>query len=143
VPFLNTAAVKFLAALLLFGAADAQASNISRDQLQSMFSQIQQNSNWDLTKPLLWGYFFVNPVRGPLDKAAPLLAAMGYRIVDISHVPNNANSRQDKWRLHVERIEIHTVDSLDARNRELNDFARANGIAFYDGMDVGSPSASP
>jgi hypothetical protein len=43
----------------------------------------------------------------------------------------------------VDRVEIHTVDSLDARNHEFNDFARVNGIALYDGMDVGPVGVSP
>jgi hypothetical protein len=143
VPGLKPTTVAFVAALLVLGAANAWSSNISREQLQTMFAQMQQQSHWDLSKPLLWGYFFISPTREPLDKAAHLLAAMGYRVVGISPVGRSPSPVPDRWRLHVDRVEIHTVDSLDARNHEFNDFARVNGIALYDGMDVGPVGVSP
>jgi len=39
--------------------------------------------------------------------------------------------------LHVERAEVHSEASLDARNQELQALAEANGVEDYDGMDVG------
>ena len=39
--------------------------------------------------------------------------------------------------LHMERVEKHTVDSLDRRNGELDAFAVKHGLQSYDGMDVG------
>jgi hypothetical protein len=39
--------------------------------------------------------------------------------------------------LHVERVETHSVDTLDARNQELDQIAREFGVK-YDGMDVGA-----
>ena len=142
-PGLKPTTVAFVAVLFVLGAADAWSSSISRERLQAMFAQMQRQSHWDLNKPLLWGYFFISPTREPLDKAAPLLAAMGYRVVGISPVGKTLSPVSDRWRLHVDRVEIHTVDSLDARNREFNEFARANGIALYDGMDVGPVAVSP
>ena len=140
---LKTTTVAFVAVLFVLGAADAWSSSISRERLQAMFAQMQQQSHWDLNKPLLWGYFFISPTREPLDKAAPPLAAMGYRVVGISPVGKSPSPVPDRWRLHVDRVEIHTVDSLDARNHEFNEFARVNGIALYDGMDVGPVSVGP
>jgi predicted RNA-binding Zn-ribbon protein involved in translation (DUF1610 family) len=115
----------------------AMAASISREKLVEMFEQIEHGAKWDMTKPKLWGYFFTNPTRGPLEKAAELLVAKGYRLVDIHLGKKKATSDPDVWWLHVERIEVHSVDSLDARNRELEAFARDAGLANYDGMDVG------
>lgn len=39
--------------------------------------------------------------------------------------------------LHIEKAEQHTVDSLDARNKEFAALATKYGIEGYDGMDVG------
>jgi hypothetical protein len=115
----------------------AHAADIPRAQLQTMFDQISRDTKWDLKKPLLWGYFFTHPTRDALEKAAPLLTARGYRLVDIRLGERQSPSDPDTWWLHVERIEIHTVDSLDARNRDLDAFAKEHGINNYDGMDVG------
>ena len=142
-PVLRFIAVVFVLALFALGAPKSLSADISPQQLQRMFDQMQRESHWDLKQPLLWGYFFFNPTREPLDKAAPILATMGYRIVGVEKVTPKTISAPDKWRLHVERVEVHTVDSLDVRNHELNEFARANGIALYDGMDVGPAGVSP
>lgn len=122
-----------LAALALAGAAQA-SDPISRDMLERMFAQIRAGSGWDLSKPLLWGYFFLDPDRVTLDRASKVLVERGYRLVAIEQVGDRL------WRLHVERPEVHTVDTLDARNREFYAFARAQGLRSYDGMDVGPAS---
>jgi hypothetical protein len=121
----------------------SNAANIPRQNLERMFDQMQRQSHWDISKPLLWGYFFVNPTREPLDRAAPLLSAMGYQVVKIYLADKKSASAPDQWWLHIERVEVHTVDSLDARNHEFNDFAASHGIAVYDGMDVGPASGTP
>ena len=41
------------------------------------------------------------------------------------------------WWLHVEKIEVHSVASLDARNQVLYRSADEQGLDAYDGMDVG------
>jgi hypothetical protein len=123
--------------LLLVLSLQAWPANISREKLQEMFDRMARSAPWDLTKPVLWGYFFKNPTRAPLDDAVPLLASEGYRIVGVYPSKRNSASDHEVWWLHVERVELQTVDSLDARNHELNDFAREHGIAQYDGMDVG------
>ena len=142
-PALRIIAVAFVLALSGLGAAESLAADISRQQLQRMFDQMQREAHWDLKQPLPWGYYFFNPTRESLDKAAPILVTMGYRIVGVEKVPLKSTSDPEKWRLHVERVEVHTVDSLEVRNHDLNAFARTNGIALYDGMDVGPANVSP
>jgi hypothetical protein len=39
--------------------------------------------------------------------------------------------------VHVEKVETHSVDSLDTRNGELDALAATYGVKEYDGMDVG------
>jgi hypothetical protein len=45
--------------------------------------------------------------------------------------------------LHVEKVETHTVDSLDARNGELDALASKHDLQSYDGMDVGPVTQPP
>lgn len=86
---------------------------------------------------MLWGYFFTNPSRGPLDLAAQDLSRSGYRVVEIYLSEKEDASDPDLWSLHVERIEMHTIDSLLKRNAKLTAFAKKHNLLSYDGMDVG------
>jgi hypothetical protein len=45
--------------------------------------------------------------------------------------------------LHVRRVEMHSVESLLARNEELYRLAEELGIDSYDGMDVGPIELDP
>jgi Regulator of ribonuclease activity B len=108
----------------------AENSEITKDQLTAMFKNMAEKSKWDLTKPMLWGYFFTNETRDALDKNKDRLVKDGYRFVDIY---NNG----EKWWLHVEKEEVHTVNSLFLRNKDLYKFASDHSISTYDGMDVG------
>ncbi|MFC5462647.1 ribonuclease E inhibitor RraB [Massilia niabensis] len=102
-----------------------------------MFAQIAEQSNWDMSQEMLWGYFFTNAQRQPLELAARELAKSGYRVVNIYLSDKNKPSDPDLWWLHVERIEHHSVDSLHLRNNEHASFATKWGLTSYDGMDVG------
>ena len=96
-----------------------------------MFAQMRANAPWNVDGPLLWGYYFMSRERAPLEAASKALGASGYRVVDISR-------RDDgMWWLHIEKVEHHTVDSLDERNQQFYAFAREHGLSSYDGMDVG------
>jgi hypothetical protein len=107
VPALKVISVSIVAAVFALFSATSACADISRQKLQRMFDRMQQQSHWDLTQPLLWGYFFNNPTREPLDKAAPLLSAMGYRIIGIYLADKKLMSAPDRWWLHIERIEVH------------------------------------
>ncbi|WP_205691928.1 ribonuclease E inhibitor RraB [Caulobacter soli] len=106
------------------------APRISHAQLEEMFSNMRGSAAWNVDGPLLWGYFFTSPDRAKVDQAAKILVGRGYRLVEI-------HRDRGVWWLHVERVEHHTVDSLDARNAEFYAFAQGEGLATYDGMDVG------
>ncbi len=131
--------VVLLAAILLAQPLPAEAETrvISRDQLEEMFQGIKDGTSWDLSRPLLWGYFFTDASSERLRAAAALLEKEGYRFVDIYPADDDSSSNRPDWWLHVERVEHHTVDSLHQRNTELEAFASSNGLDAYDGMDVG------
>ena len=125
---------------LSLGAALSEAQEqqmISREQLQEMFDSMSRNPGWDTSKAMLWGYFFTHSSRPPLERAARLLAAQGYTVVDIYLADKESDSEPDLWWLHVERVEVHTVASLDARNQVLYRFAAEQALDAYGGMDVG------
>lgn len=102
---------------------------ITKAQLEGMFANIAEKTDWDLTGEMLWGYFFKSPTEAPLTPAAEALEEQGYTLVGI-------REDEGQWWLHVEQVEPHSVETLLARNTEL--YALADSFKVeYDGMDVG------
>lgn len=102
-----------------------------------MFANIGQKTQWDMSKNMLWGYFFTHGSRNELDAAASELSRKGYRIVNMYLADKRDSDVPVLWWLHVERIETHTIESLLKRNVELTAFAKNRNLGSYDGMDVG------
>ncbi len=111
--------------------------NISIEQLDEMFNEIAEHGQWDLTKPLLWGYFFTDNDPSKLELIIPKIISMGYTVVDIFKAKKENDNEEDSFYLHVEKIEIHNSKSLDKTNDELYMLAHEHGVGSYDGMDVG------
>lgn len=112
-------------------------SAISKQALVDIFEGIEKNTTWDVSKPLLWGYYFTDASPEKLDAASPELEQQGYRVVGIFQADKEDPNEPDLWYLHVEKVEIHNVDSLDQRNHKLHRFANKHGLNSYDGMDAG------
>ena len=130
---------RFFAALLfgvIFSPSTHAQPGGTRDELEAMFANISQKTKWDMSKDMLWGYFFTNRSRANLDVAAEHLSRLGYRIVAV-YLSGEKDSDTSLWWLHVERIETHSVASLLKRNAELTAFAKNFNLGSYDGMDVG------
>lgn len=111
---------------------------IERAQLQAMFDDIAANAGWDMSRPMLWGYFFTAMDRDPLEHASKLLVDQGYRIMEIFQTDPEEED-PELWWLHVSRVEVHSVDSLHERNATFYRFAEEHGLESYDGMDVCPP----
>ena len=110
---------------------------ITRAEIEKMFEGMARETDWDLSAPMLWGYFFTDAAPQRLRQVAPLLEAQGYRVADLYLMDKESADEADEWWLHVEKVEVHTPDSLHARNQALYAFAGEHGLASYDGMDVG------
>lgn len=110
---------------------------ITKKELIDLFANMEQNAPWDMSEPLLWGYYFADPAKDKLEAAAPVLAAQGYHVVGTFMSDKEDPADADLWWLHVEKVEKHTVDSLHLRNQLLYAFATTHQIDSYDGMDVG------
>lgn len=114
--------------------ADGKAV-ISIDQLREMFADMRTGpgyKKWNVDGPLLWGYFFTDQDENRLKPLADYLVGNGYRFVSI--YPTEDKSI---FFLHVEKVEHHTPESLDKRNREFYKLAEQFHLESYDGMDVG------
>lgn len=113
---------------------------IEREMLEDMFSSMQQDGV-DTDRELLWGYFFTDRDASKLEAVIPELERRGFEFVKL--MESEADETEDAYFfLHVERIESHTVDTLDALNQELSALADEYELDSYDGMDVGNPDGS-
>ena len=106
------------------------------DQLEEMFQDIRGAGRWNMEEPMLWGYFFTDASSEKLQSVVPLLEQAGYRCVNLFE-PELDEGVEPYFFLHVEREEVHTVQSLFERSTQLEDFAERHELATYDGMDVG------
>jgi Regulator of ribonuclease activity B len=59
------------------------------------------------------------------------------RFVEIFLSDKEDPSEPDLWWLHVEKVEIHTPETLDRQNMSFYEFADDHDLTSYDGMDVG------
>jgi len=109
---------------------------ITREDMLGLFADMKQNAPWDINKPLTWGYFFADPDQAKLVAAGKLLQAQGYHQVGIFDSKPEAE-QPALWWLQIEKVELHTVDTLHERNQEFYRFAEVQQLESYDGMDVG------
>jgi hypothetical protein len=114
---------------------------IDRAKLGEMFDNIAEQGQWDMSQPMLWGYFFTHRDPKRLNDVVPILQSRDYEFVDIFKSEKDDPAEADLWWLHVQRVEVHSVDSIFARNEQLDDFARMHNLDSYDGMDVGLPDS--
>ena len=109
---------------------------INRSAIEEMFARARANYRWSIDAPCLWSFFFAGRDRTSLTAVGQALQAAGYRFAGLLE-PTPQDDDQGLLFAHLERVETHTVDSLDARNRELSKFAEQFEAIKYDGMDVG------
>jgi tetratricopeptide (TPR) repeat protein len=86
-----------------------------------------------LNAPLLYGYFFYNKEKNALEKLKKELLETGYQVVRLDKVEDKTT-----FILHVEKIEVHSVATINQREKELRILAQKYEIDSYDGWDVGN-----
>jgi hypothetical protein len=116
-------------------ATDPEAVKEEAVRLGPVFARLA-TVPFDVTKPLLWSYFFLDRQREPLLRLQQVLASQGFQLIELAPVEGDA-----KLRLHVDRVEVLSVEGLARRNLEFKALAAASGVEIYDGWEVGNTSA--
>jgi hypothetical protein len=111
--------------------------SITLDALEEMFQNIQDSTDWNTSKDMLWGYFFTHREPSKLEAAKSNLISQGYNFVGIYLGEKEEPNDPDVYWLHIEKIETHSPKSLDQRNNEFYIYAHEMNIDSYDGMDIG------
>jgi tetratricopeptide (TPR) repeat protein len=86
----------------------------------------------DTRQPLLYGYFFYDKDTSHLKSLEFALLHDAYKLVRLDAVSDT------EYILHVEKVEVHTPQSLEVRERQLRSIATQYKVRLYDGWDVGN-----
>jgi Regulator of ribonuclease activity B len=105
---------------------------ISIKQIEIMFEKMRADGKFNVDSPLLWRYFFAGKSKESLTALKTYLVERGFRFVDIYP----SSDKRGFW-LHIERIEVHTPQTLDELNLWFYGLVDQFQIDTYDGMDVG------
>ncbi len=117
---------------------------ITREQLIDFFDQTRQlkqdgRARFDIDGVCRWSYFLIDTDREKLTKAGRIMEQQGYEV--IGFLEPAADDEHHTIYLRADKLELHTPDSLFARNTELYRLADDLGLKGYDGMDVGACDA--
>lgn len=118
-----------IAAFLLCCSGEAKGQKQS--SIEGVFRSMELQG-LDTRQPLLYGYFFYDKDTSHLKSLKLALLHDAYKLVRLEPVSDT------EYILHVEKIEVHTPQSLAVREQELRRTAAQYNVRLYDGWDVGN-----
>ncbi len=108
------------------------------DGIEKIFANAVEEDNWDLAKPMLYSYYFVDDNVDKLEKLGIDLDEEGYDFLDIFELGDEETDESTgEYLLHIDKIEIHTPRSLAERNVEFAKLAGKYELKTYDGWEFG------
>lgn len=108
------------------------------DGIREIFAEAKQEDNWKIDEPMLYSFYFVDKSVEKLEKLGLKLEADGYYFVDIFELGDEETEKSTgEYLLHIDKIEIHTPESVAQRNFEFQKLANQFEIETYDGWEFG------
>jgi hypothetical protein len=108
------------------------------ETINEIFAQAKQEDNWNLEEPMLYSFYFVDESVEKLEKLGLHLEKEGYDFIDIFELGDEeTNESTGEYLLHIDKVEVHTPESLAARNVEFQRLADEYEIETYDGWEFG------
>lgn len=106
--------------------------------IRKIFDEARREDDWNLNEEMLFSYYFVDKDVDKLEKLGLKLEADGYDFVDVFELGDEATDESTgEYLLHIDKIEIHTPESLAERNVEFQRLADEFEIETYDGWEFG------
>lgn len=106
--------------------------------IREIFEEARTEDNWNLEEPMLYTYYWVDKDVDKLEKLGNYLHEQGYEFVDVFQLGDEeTNESTGEYLLHIDKFEVHTPESLAARNVEFAKLAEEYGIEVYDGWEFG------
>lgn len=106
--------------------------------IREIFEDAKREDNWNLEEEMLYSYYFVDTDVDKLEKLGNHLEKEGYDFIDIFELGDEETDKSTgEYLLHIDKVEIHTPESLAALNVEFQKLADEYEIATYDGWEFG------
>ena len=102
---------------------------IDRELVAGMFENMRTSYGWDLSKPLVWSFFFVGSDSAAWDDLRQVLTRQEYEVRPIG------GANEEKW-MQADRVVRLSEEQLNDTNDQLADLATQFGLT-YDGMECG------
>lgn len=108
------------------------------ETINEIFAQAKEEDNWNLEEPMLYSFYFVDESIEKLEKLGLRLEKEGYDFVDIFELgEEETDEPTGEYLLHIDKVEVHTPESLAARNVEFQNLADEYELETYDGWEFG------
>ena len=108
------------------------------ESINEIFDKARTEDNWNTEGEMLYSFYFVDTDVDKLEKLGLKLEADGYDFIDIFELGDEETDESTgEYLLHIDKTEIHTPESLAARNVEFQTLANEHEIASYDGWEFG------
>lgn len=108
------------------------------ETIREIFAQAKREDNWNLDEPMLYSFYFVDESIEKLEKLGLKLEADGYDFLDIFELGDEETEESTgEYLLHIDKVEVHTPESLAERNVQFQKFADEYEIESYDGWEFG------
>lgn len=106
--------------------------------IREIFAEAKQEDNWNTDEPMLYSFYFVDKSVDKLEKLGLKLEADGYDFIDIFELGDEETEKSTgEYLLHIDKIEVHTPESVAQRNVEFQKLANEFEIETYDGWEFG------
>lgn len=106
--------------------------------IKEIFDDARREDGWNMDEPMLYSFYFVDESVDKLEKLGNHLADQGYDFIDVFELGDEeTNESTGEYLLHIDKVEVHTPDSLAERNIEFSKLAEEYEIETYDGWEFG------
>ena len=106
--------------------------------IKEIFNTARTEDGWNPDEEMLYSFYFVGKDVDKLEKLGLELEKQGYDFLDIFELGDEETEESTgEYLLHIDKVEIHTPDSLAARNVEFQQLADQHEIESYDGWEFG------
>ena len=108
------------------------------ESIREIFETARTEDGWNPEAEMLYSYFFIDKDAEKLETLGLDLEKQGFDFIDIFELAEEESGEATgEYLLHIDKVEIHTPDSLAARNVEFQNMANEYEIDSYDGWEFG------
>ncbi len=106
--------------------------------IKEIFAAATREDNWKIDEPMLYSFYFVDTDAEKLENLGEHLEEEGYDFIGIYELGDeDTDESTGEYLLHIDKVELHTPESLAQRNVEFAKLAEEYAIETYDGWEFG------